>query len=119
MTSLPMTVQERIPMPMGPIVRPEGAGTSITVQDVVRILKQRIFLILFIWVFVFSLTIAATYLWARYWPGYAAMSYPLIAPSDKAEATRAAIVAADATDGDEPPAGPKPGWAPPPPLERR
>lgn len=53
------------------------------------------------------------------WPGYAAMSYPLIVPSDKAEATRAAIIAADATDGDEAPAGPKPGWAPPPPLERR
>lgn len=53
------------------------------------------------------------------WPGYAAMSYPLIVPSDKAEATRAAIIAADATDGDQAPAGPKPGWAPPPPLERR
>lgn len=78
MTSLPMTVQERIPMPMGPIVRPEGAGTSITVQDVVRILKQRIFLILFIWIFVFSLTIAATYLWARYWPGYAAMGQVIV-----------------------------------------
>ncbi|HUF05832.1 MAG TPA: hypothetical protein VMP86_00430 [Candidatus Binatia bacterium] len=52
------------------------------------------------------------------WPGYDAMSYPLIAPSDKAEATRAAIVAADAAEGDaEPPAGPKPGWAPPPPPD--
>jgi len=54
------------------------------------------------------------------WPGYAAMSYPLIAPSTKAEETRAAIVAADAAPGtDAPPAGPKPGWAPPPPIERR
>jgi len=54
------------------------------------------------------------------WPGYAAMSYPLIAPSTKAEETRAAIVAADAATGsDAPPAGPKPGWAPPPPIERR
>ena len=54
------------------------------------------------------------------WPGYAAMSYPLLAPSDKAEATRAAIVAADAADGaGEAPAGPKPGWAPPPPAPRR
>ncbi len=40
MTSLPMTVQERIPMPMGPMIRPDSAGTSITVQDVIRILKQ-------------------------------------------------------------------------------
>src|SRR5919106_1857910 len=49
------------------------------------------------------------------WPGYAAMSYPLIAPSSKAEDTRAAIVAADAASGEaDAPAGPKPGWAPPP-----
>lgn len=54
------------------------------------------------------------------WPGYAAMSYPLIAPSAKAEETRAAIAAADATgDPEKPPTGPKPGWAPPPPVERR
>ncbi|HEX2883923.1 MAG TPA: hypothetical protein VHQ42_05055 [Candidatus Limnocylindria bacterium] len=52
------------------------------------------------------------------WPGYAAMSYPLIRPSAKAEETRAAIVAADSPDGSEP-SGPKPGWAPPPPPERR
>lgn len=54
------------------------------------------------------------------WPGYAAMSYPLLAPSEKVEQTRAAIVAADAAGGDAEaaPAGPKPGWAPPPPVER-
>ena len=55
-----------------------------------------------------------------HWPGYDAMSYPLLAPSEKAEETRAAIVAADAASGsDAPQAGPKPGWAPPPPVERR
>jgi hypothetical protein len=54
------------------------------------------------------------------WPGYAAMSYPLLAPSSKTEETRAAIAAADATGDDaEPPAGPKRGWAPPLPPERR
>jgi hypothetical protein len=52
------------------------------------------------------------------WPGYAAMSYPLLRPSAKAEETRAAIAAAEA-DRDDAPAGPKPGWAPPPPPERR
>jgi hypothetical protein len=49
------------------------------------------------------------------WPGYAAMSYPLLAP-DRAEETRAAI-AGDAPGADAP-AGPKPGWAPPPPGGR-
>ena len=54
------------------------------------------------------------------WPGYDAMSYPLIAPSERAEAARAAIIAADAASSDgAPPAGPKPGWAPPPPPARR
>jgi hypothetical protein len=53
-----------------------------------------------------------------FWPGYAAMSYPLIPPSAKADETRAAIAAADAGE-DAPPAGPKPGWAPPPPVKRR
>lgn len=54
------------------------------------------------------------------WPGYQAMSYPLLAPSDKVEATRRAIVAADAAGGEaEPAAGPKPGWEPPPPPARR
>ncbi|HET9416247.1 MAG TPA: hypothetical protein VFP30_01775 [Candidatus Limnocylindria bacterium] len=54
------------------------------------------------------------------WPGYAAMSYPLIAPSDRAAEVRRAIVAADAPEGDAAAApGPKPGWAPPPPLDRR
>jgi hypothetical protein len=54
------------------------------------------------------------------WPGYEAMAYPLIVPSDKAEETRAAIIAADAASGTaEAPSGPKPGWAPPPPLDRR
>ncbi|MEP6681207.1 MAG: hypothetical protein ABJB65_06970 [Chloroflexota bacterium] len=50
------------------------------------------------------------------WPGYAAMSYPLLAPSAKAEETRAAIAA---TDGNtEAPPARKPGWEPPPPVER-
>jgi hypothetical protein len=47
------------------------------------------------------------------WPGYDAMSYPLLAPSAKVEETRAAIVAADTPDGEEEPAARKAGWEPP------
>jgi hypothetical protein len=55
-----------------------------------------------------------------HWRGYDAMAYPLLAPSAKAEQTRAAIVAADATGADGTrPEGPKPGWTPPAPLPRR
>jgi hypothetical protein len=49
------------------------------------------------------------------WPGYAARAYPLLARSADAEEARRAI-AADA-DGGEPP-GPKPGWEPPPRMQR-
>jgi len=55
-----------------------------------------------------------------HWPGYDAMSYRLLAPSAKAEETRAAIAAADGTSAEGgAPEGPKPGWTPPPPLDRR
>jgi hypothetical protein len=54
------------------------------------------------------------------WPGYDAMSYPLLAPSAKVEETRAAIVAADLPEGEDEGerSGPKPGWEPPPPPAR-
>ncbi|MCA1570629.1 MAG: hypothetical protein LC798_10010 [Chloroflexi bacterium] len=53
------------------------------------------------------------------WPGYDAMSYPLLSPSPKAEETRAAIAAADGSgDAPERPSGPKLGWEPPPPARR-
>lgn len=55
------------------------------------------------------------------WPGYAARAYPLLAPSRSSEETRAAIIAADGTAAEAAsptnPAG-KPGWAPPPPVDR-
>jgi hypothetical protein len=54
------------------------------------------------------------------WPGYDAMSYPLLSPTAKAEQTRAAIAAAgtESTGEGQAPSGPKPGWAPPPPVRR-
>lgn len=54
------------------------------------------------------------------WPGYAARAYPLLAPSKASEKVRAAIIAADSAPevpAATNPAG-KPGWAPPPPVER-
>lgn len=53
------------------------------------------------------------------WPGYAARAYPMIAPSEKAERTRAAIAAAEGNgEAEASPTNPvgKPGWAPPPPI---
>lgn len=54
------------------------------------------------------------------WPGYEARAYPMLAPSRRAEETRAAIAAAEGADdgADQPaPTNPvgKPGWKPPAP----
>jgi polysaccharide biosynthesis transport protein len=72
MTSMPVTVQERIPMPLGPLVRPEGAAGGMSIGDVIRILKQRMFLILFVWLFFVALTVAGTLVWVTKWPSYSA-----------------------------------------------
>lgn len=78
MTSLPMTIQERIPMPMGPAIRPDVGAAGISIQDVIRILKQRLFLILFVWLFVFAASVGGTVLWAKYYPGYTAVGQVLV-----------------------------------------
>ncbi|UCD30355.1 MAG: hypothetical protein JSV03_07770, partial [Planctomycetota bacterium] len=51
MTSVPVTIQERIPMPVNVAARPAGPAGGMNVGDVIRILKQRIFLIMFLWIF--------------------------------------------------------------------
>ena len=54
------------------------------------------------------------------WPGYAARAYPLLDQSDRSEETRRQIVAASGEDGGPSATNPvgKPGWAPPPPIDR-
>jgi hypothetical protein len=54
------------------------------------------------------------------WPGYAARAYPLLDRSDRLEETRREIAAAGGEEQGPSatnPAG-KPGWAPPPPIDR-
>jgi len=61
MTTVPVTTQDRVPMPIHVAPRPTPAAVSLTVGDVVRVLKQRIFLILFVFFFVVGATVAFTY----------------------------------------------------------
>lgn len=63
MTTVPVTTQERIPMPPAVARRPAGpaAAAGLTFADVLRILKQRMFLVIFIWFFVTGLAAAATW----------------------------------------------------------
>lgn len=55
-----------------------------------------------------------------HWRGYDVLSYPLLDRSAKAEEIQAALAEADAPAEPSPtsPVG-KPGWAPPPPIDRR
>ncbi|HET7520599.1 MAG TPA: hypothetical protein VFK61_03555 [Candidatus Limnocylindria bacterium] len=54
------------------------------------------------------------------WPGYRARAYPLLDRSGRAEQARREIAAASGEEAQPSPYNPagKPGWAPPPPLER-
>ena len=48
MTTMPITLQERIPIPVGGPAAPTATASAMSLSDLVRILRQRIFLILFI-----------------------------------------------------------------------
>lgn len=72
--SLPAPGQgmEPIPVPIisGPVAAAGGSG--LTGADVLRIIRQRLVMILFLWVFFITLTAVGTYFWIRYYPKYKA-----------------------------------------------
>jgi polysaccharide biosynthesis transport protein len=77
MSSITTSVPTMPPMVQAPGVpgpRPfhpgAPAGPTLTVQDVIRILKRFIFLIIGIFSFVFILSIVGTYIWAKFYPSY-------------------------------------------------
>lgn len=79
MSSMPVTFQERIPIQAEPMVRPAGgAAAAFSANDILRAIKQRIFLIMFLWFFLMGCVGVGTYLWARYYPGYIARASVLV-----------------------------------------
>lgn len=79
MSRMPVTFQERIPMPIEMPLRPGGpASAGYTPNDILRAIRQRIFLVLFVWIFLVAVTIGGTLVWARYYPGYDAMARVLV-----------------------------------------
>lgn len=73
MSAMPVTYQERIAMPMGPVARPGGAGdVGMTVKDIISAIRQRIFLVIFVWFFCIGVTVAGTLVWLRFAPRYVA-----------------------------------------------
>lgn len=77
MTTMPATVQERFSLP-GPPMRPGGASAGFGPADIFRIIKQRLFLIIFLWMFFIGLTVAGTALAAKYFPLYEASALLLV-----------------------------------------
>lgn len=78
MTTMPITAQERIPMPVDVAARPAGAGPGMTVGDAVRVLKRHIFLILFIWIVVTGLAAGLTAYLVKNHPRYRASSFVFV-----------------------------------------
>jgi len=78
MTTSPMTIQERIAMPVNVAARPGAQAGGMSVGDIVRILKQRMFLIIFIWIFMSGLAAGLSFYLASAYPKYRAKSAVLV-----------------------------------------
>ncbi len=67
MTTLPVTFQERVPVTaMRGGAPAAAAGGGFTPADLIRVLRQRMFLILFVWIFISGIAVAATLYMNRY-----------------------------------------------------
>jgi polysaccharide biosynthesis transport protein len=71
MSSMPVTFQERIPMSPAPMGRSAPAA-ALNVNDIIRILKQRIFLILTLWIFFSGASVGLTWWLLNNRPSYEA-----------------------------------------------
>lgn len=88
----PMPPMVQAPVLPGPRPFPAPSGTTLTVQDVIRVLKRFLFLILGVFVFVLTLTIVGTLIWAKWYPSYTATALvevrsPLVPQAMGAETT--------------------------------
>ena len=63
MTAFPITTQERLPLPVDGI-RESGAGGAISFRDIVGILRQRMVLILALWMLFSAIAVG---LWLLFW----------------------------------------------------
>jgi len=79
MSRMPVTFQERVPVPLDPLQRSGGGATAaFSVGDVIGAIKQRIFLILFVWLLLIGATVAGTWLWQKYAPSWRATAYVVV-----------------------------------------
>lgn len=84
MTTMPVNLQERIPLAVPAPGAPAATSAAMTPQDVIRILKQRIFLILFIWFAMTGIAIGLTWYLDKNWSSYRAFSIVQVEPPKQA-----------------------------------
>ncbi len=74
MTTMPVTIQERIPIPAAITGRPGGGPptSGLTPQEIFRILRQRLFLILTLWMLMSGGAVGLTYYLEKNYPSYEA-----------------------------------------------
>lgn len=70
MTTVPITTADRVPMPVRAAARTSHGAAALSLSDVIRILKQRIFLIIFIIILFVGATAGATFWLAKNRPLY-------------------------------------------------
>lgn len=78
MTTVPITTQDRVPMPIHVAPRPAQAGAAISLGDIIRILKQRIFMIIFIFLFVMGATVGVTLWLIKNYPLYSSAAAVMV-----------------------------------------
>lgn len=83
MTTIPATLHEKLPQRAPAPVRASApAGPAMSIGDVIRIIKQRIFLIVFVWFFFIGMTVLGTYLQVRYLPVWKAFALIRVEPGE-------------------------------------
>jgi polysaccharide biosynthesis transport protein len=75
MTTLPVTIQDRMPMPVNVPARPGPVAPGLTANDIFRALRQRIFLILTCWILISGIAVGATWYLQQNHPSYEAKTY--------------------------------------------
>lgn len=78
MTTVPITTPDRVPMPVHVAARPAQAAPTMSLSDVIRVLKQRFFLILLIFVLITGTTVGATFWLIKHHPRYSSSAAVMV-----------------------------------------
>src|SRR3972149_6049595 len=88
MITVPITTQDRVPMPIHVSARPAQASAAVSLSDVIRILKQRFFLILFIFLFFIGAAVGLTLWLFKNYPLYNSSAAVMVESSTPKDPTQ-------------------------------